>query len=931
MSGRVRARRHHRTAQPRGWVVPPETLALFVPVVLAVVLMPLGMGGRHPLGQLFLSSAAIAAAGAWLVRCYHTSDSGWQFTILDLLSVAGLAVAIFQLLPLSANLIRGISPHLSALLPCWTDGAWTLGQWNTLSLTPGETFVGIGIFVAQTILVGCVFQSIRSSQDIERILLIVAIATGLMAALGIVQYLTSNGNYLWFYEFAFNDTRSIVKGTFSNRNHYASFLAIGAGSIIWWTFKPDPTKIDSRAQSQASSQGSRRRQCSSGTQLTAAIQAEHRLAIGLVALGTTIFAVLLSLSRGGTMSLAAVGLVATGMLLKTGRITPKVAGSCLGVVLLIGTALTIHGMDRVNTRLDTIWTELGGIFSDTEDASFAGRREVWQAAVETITDFPVLGTGLGSHAAVTKAYMPPTDKRIFTHAENSYLNLGVETGLIGLGLAIVSLLIGFVCCVVVFVKGTAQEQAIAIALTGGLTAGTVHAAGDFIWYVPACSTLMMLLGACAVKLASSHIQAISLPRLSLDRLSATIATTGAVLVLAFVGHRQLQAAKAQVFFEDSIKQSRTLEKLSRQNTSFAARQAVKIETKTVDSTADGTNEHEVVKELQARINSLEKTVNFQPDHSQAWAELAFCKLEYFALTRRIAGETIGLIEIRQTVEQTRFESTEACTVWVQKIAGDGFQDLTQAMNAALRSVTINPCAGSAWCVLAATSFLNSQDTAIPQACIAQALRVRPHEGQVLFEAANQAELDGDTNGAKQCRQQCFAECPSQRGRILNVLLPMMSAMTVCELLQPDMAGLRVIDELWSRASSKDDMKGVKELRRTKVYKAAQQAKGNIQSNLLYEAAVIELSLGNSREASIAITAALVAKPNNFNLRLLHIDLALAAGDVTTAKKEIDWCLLRRPDSQKLQGRIQQLKRLRIEQASMPSTFDAAAKVPGARR
>ena len=63
-----------------------------------------------------------------------------------------------------------------------------------------------------------------------------------------------------------------------------------------------------------------------------AFRPEHRLAIGLVALGVTAFAVLLSLSRGGTMSLAAVGLVTTGMLLKTGRITPKVAGGFLGVV-----------------------------------------------------------------------------------------------------------------------------------------------------------------------------------------------------------------------------------------------------------------------------------------------------------------------------------------------------------------------------------------------------------------------------------------------------------------------------------------------------------------------------------------------------------------------------------------------------------------------
>ena len=931
MSGRVRAQRHHRTGQSLSLAVPPETLALFFPVVLAVVLMPIGMGGRHPLGQLFLSAAAIAAAGGWLFHCYHKSDAGWQLSVLDLLFAAGIAVAVIQVIPLSTTLLCGISPHLSTLLPCWTDGPWTLGQWSTLSVTPSETSVGIGIFVAQIILVGCVFQAIRSSQDIERILLVVAVATGLMAALGVVQYLTSNGNYLWFYEPAFNDTRSIVTGTFGCRNHYASFLTIGAGSLIWWTFRPEPTKQNSSKTSHASSRGGGRRQRFSSTQLTSGMRAEHRLAIGLIALGVTTFAVLLSLSRGGTMSLAAVGLVTTGMLLKTGRITPKVAGGFLAGILLLGTALTIHGMDRVNTRMATIWTELGAIFSDTEDANLGGRREVWQAAAETITDFPILGTGIGSHAAISKSYMPPTDKKLFTHAENSYLNLGVETGLVGLGIVIISLIIGFTCCAVVFLKGTSREQIITIALTGGLTAGTVHAAGDFIWYVPACSTLMMLLGACAVRLASSHIQAISLPQLTLDRVSATIASVGAVTVLVFIGHRQLQAAKARAFFEDSIKQSRTLEKLSRQSTTLAAQQAVKTEKKNTDSPAESIDERGVVTELKSRINSLEKTVALQPDHVQAWTDLAFCKLEHFGLTRRIKGETVGLTEIRQTVEQTQFESAEARTAWIQKITGENFQDLTQAVNAALRAVTVNPCAGNAWCVLAATSFLKTQDSRLPQACIKQALCVRPHEGQVLFEAANQAELDGDATRAMQLRQQCFAECPSERGRVLNVLLPMTSAVNACELLQPDVNGLRTIDGLWSQSSSKEDMKPVKEIRLVKVYEAAQHVKFTARSNLLYEAAIIERTLGNTDNAAATITAALTANPNNFQMRLVHIDLALASGDMTTAKKEIDWCLLRRPDSQKIQGRIQRLKQLRIEQASMPTALNKSVGTPGERK
>ena len=108
-----------------------------------------------------------------------------------------------------------------------------------------------------------------------------------------------------------------------------------------------------------------------------------------------------------------------------------------------------------------------------------------------------------------------------------------------------------------------------------------------------------------------------------------------------------------------------------------------------------------------------------------------------------------------------------------KVTGDN-QDLTQAMNAALRAVTLNPFSGTAWCVLASTSFLNTQDSEFTsQACINQAIRVRPHEGQVLFEAANQVEIVGIPDRAMQLRRQCFAECPSERGRVLNVLIPMM--------------------------------------------------------------------------------------------------------------------------------------------------------------
>ena len=638
------------------------------------------------------------------------------------------------------------------------------------------------------------------------------------------------------------------------------------------------------------------------------------------------------------MALAAVGLVGTGMLLRTGRITPAAAGGIVGITLLVGTALTIHGMDRVNTRLDTIWTELAGVFYDTEDAGLGGRREVWQAAAATIGDFPILGTGIGSHAAVSRAYMPPTDKTVFTHAENSYLNLGVETGLIGLGLAVVSLLLGFTACGVLFCKGDNREQVIAVALTTGLTAGALHAATDFIWYVPACSTLLMLLGACAVKLALKHLPTISLPTLVFDRLSATALTATAVAVLAFLGNHQLQAARAEVYYEQAIKQSRTLAKTSLQTLGQqAAATFQQPQAPDIDPAADPTahekanSEKLLLVELNERITTLDHTVTTRPDHPRAWADLALSHLERFGLSRRIAGETIGLVEIRQTIEAGGFDSPAAATTWIQSVTGDGFAALQAAEQAAREAVTINPFAGDAWCVLAAVAFLHQPDPALAQACIDQALTVRPHDGQVLFEAAVQAELDGDPAKASHLRQQCFAECPSQRSRILNVLLPMMPATAACELLQPDLTGLRMIDSLWSRHTPAEPMKPVKEQRLAAVYAEAKETDGNTRCSLLCEAAHLERVLGNPEQAAQTLAQAINANPNHYEARLTHVDFALAIGDAETAKRELDWCLLRRPDSEKLRGRVQRLKKLRVEQASMPVQLDQNPATSGERR
>ena len=72
--------------------------------------------------------------------------------------------------------------------------------------------------------------------------------------------------------------------------------------------------------------------------------------------------------------------------------------------------------------------------AEVTDANFAliERLAHWQAALDMWRDAPWLGVGIGNYAAVYPAYAVGRWRDPLGHAHNIYLNLGAETGLLGL-------------------------------------------------------------------------------------------------------------------------------------------------------------------------------------------------------------------------------------------------------------------------------------------------------------------------------------------------------------------------------------------------------------------------------------------------------------------------------------------------------------------
>ena len=202
-----------------------------------IFVAPLFLGGRHPLGKLVLVSLICVTALAWLARQSTRRESRWTRTAADWLLLAGAVLLLFQLMPLPQGLWHRVTPHAAELLPLWdsqAEAAGQLGEWSRISLIPHATAESLVMYLAYGMLFLVIVQRIQTLADVRHLMKGMALAAIGMAALGLAQLLFGNGKFLWIYEDPARDTNGVVRGVFYNQNHFAHFLALGIGPLMWW-------------------------------------------------------------------------------------------------------------------------------------------------------------------------------------------------------------------------------------------------------------------------------------------------------------------------------------------------------------------------------------------------------------------------------------------------------------------------------------------------------------------------------------------------------------------------------------------------------------------------------------------------------------------------------------------------------------------------
>ncbi|MFY9255132.1 MAG: O-antigen ligase family protein [Fuerstiella sp.] len=811
-------------------------------IAALVFVLPFIMGGREAWGHWFLISTALLLGVAWAIYA-AVSGARYSFSFLEVFFLAGLAVVWFQIQLQSVDVLQQFSTEYTRLLPAWSatqPGQPADSHWLTLSLTPNETRHALWMFVAYGVIGLVLFQRVRDLADCHRLLKWVGLVGVAMTGFGLLQWATSNGRFFWFYQHPFTEPTLHLKGAFTNRNHFAQFLALSMGPLLWWLFaslkqymhgstnavnseasaslgfaaKPgNPERRKKRKRSRTG--GSSNRMAVDSRQSFSQVVSFSVLAL-LSAVAVVVLAVMLSLSRGGMIAAAVSGIIAVVGLWRGFKVGGAAVGLVIGGGFLFFTMLSFVDQEEVQTKVEQI------LSTDADKIDTGGnRRAIWAADAKVVERFPLLGTGIGSHRDVYVMYMDDYANHAMaelTHAESSFVQIALEAGLIGFGLLAVSLLLLLARLAMGYFRSQSDAgRACVVAVFASSVAGILHAIADFIWYVPAIVVVSLVLVVVGLKAAKANFgtagarQGIWFPRIGWaiggGFCILGLATVQPELLARVQGEKHWYASlrtALAVQYDDSDGlgdlQSGDQISISESKPRLTEQERAAIE-------ADRLVRMEAAQKrfLEERIGHLAASLRACPDQHRVQLALAEQLLKLFDVLQLRGDNRMPLSMIRDAALASGFSTAEELHAWSSRAFGKRIQLVLLADKLARQSLAACPVQGYAYLTLAETNFLLDPADSMHQALVDQAMLVRGHDPQVRFIAGREASVNGDEAAALELWGSVFHSNQLFRMNVVELLARRVPVEFFLKHFQPNAIELRDVLAVYEALDRRRDI------------------------------------------------------------------------------------------------------------------------------
>lgn len=847
-------------------------------IAASILAIPLMLGGIKPAAQLFLVVLSVLTASAWLLSQAVGAVPRWRWLGAEPLILAAAVLLVLQVTPLPQEWLDRISPRLERLLPLWSNaaGEHPLGTWRTVSLVPADGRSGMLTFGAYALLFLVTAQRIRTAADARRVLGWVAVAAAGQAVFGLVQFLFSNGKFFWVHVEPGISTANELHGSFVNRNHAAHFLALGIGPLLWFA-------LGDSAGSSAPGRSFR-----SKPNGTSAPLARTAAWLGAAAV---VLACALTMSRGGLLALGAAAAVFV-LASHRGRF---LSGGMLPILAMLGgavaVALFLPGAERIEQRLASL-TSLD--INRMDQAQ--GRRRIWQAVADGIAEFPILGTGLGSHRYVYPLYFDHPDEQIeYNTADSGYLELTLETGLAGLLLAVMALALLIARALRAAAEGETAGHAAAAA--AGIAASALHSVFETPWFMPGCMMLLIPLAACAV--ASGHGG-------GRDREAGGMAVPRPLFAMAAL------MLPCCLWSAVPVKQELIRNGLCRKALDPLTTDAHEFDPASLDPA-----------EWREQLDAIARNAGGSP---RIHLGLAGQYLQLFEQLQKSAPNPLTLPEIRETAVSGGFQSSAELQDWMSRAFGENAACLIAARAHARRAVELCPLEGRGYVYLSELAFLDLKSIPLQRQLVQQAARVRPFDPHVMFAAGQLEWQSGDPDGALAHWKQAYQRSRVWEATVTDALVNILPAEEFIATFQPDWTALRVLRHRLRGTSHPGYAVILRRLAEETVLQA-QSETAERSADLWLEAGQEFEELQETELATDCALAAVAAHPGSYETHFRAGRMLLQSGRFQEAAEELRWCRQRRPDDRQVAEFLAQAMRSTI---STGDSADATASTTASR-
>lgn len=457
-------------------------------LVSLLAFMPLAFGAVQSWSQEVVVIVSCCILFVFLLRqliCSQGFVSTWAYVPL----AAFIFLAIFTIIPMPQNTVSALSSQTVELKTELLTDTIKQSENTTLSFYPYGTKSDLRVMLSAFAIFFVVLNVFKSSVQIKRLLKAIVIIGAVVAFLAIVQNIIGNGKIYGFI----SSPRKAISGPFVNHSHFGQFMNLSIGAALSLILLILHREFKER-------------------QATAAAVFEYfdssrakELWLLATMISMSAAAIFVSLTRGGVISMI-IAMCITVLLLSARRAFRQHGWIVVIIALAALICLLYTGFDTVYERFAT----LGAL------DRYGTRLAILKDMVEPTRRFALFGTGLGSYAVVYPMFQSIYTALRFSHAENEYAQLLLETGLTGF---ILMLTFGAVV-IVNFIKAIRNKKSeinvSAYGLGFGLVAILTHSVADFGQHLPANLTLTAIFCALIITLGkrSTDIQYARSARLS---------------------------------------------------------------------------------------------------------------------------------------------------------------------------------------------------------------------------------------------------------------------------------------------------------------------------------------------------------------------------------------------------------------------------------